>query len=180
LHYGRDNATEDTAYTYNKGRFKIAYPNPQQFWYYIYLERVGFLPKTVFIDLSPTDIFLKNPIVLRSRKGFWYDPKLIDSTQLGITVREAFTEYRLDSSECALVDEPPGVYRSFHTEFADSSIVNFSIKSFFSSRRIKMKDIMDLSITGFGITDTNGNERIIGRGFAVSNPYFAERQMRQK
>ena len=41
-----------------------------------------------------------------------------------------------------------------------------------------MIDILDLNITGFGMADTNGNERIIGKGFVFANPYYLERQVK--
>ena len=174
LHYGKDNVNQNTSYTDRQGRFNLAYPNPQQFWYFFYIEKDGFLPKSVLIDISPKDIILKNPIILRSRKGFWYDSKQIDSTHIGITVREAIKKYKLDTTQCFLSNEPIGTYRGFSTEFADSSEVFFSIKSFFSKTRIKMIDILDLKITGFGIADTKGNERVVGAGHVRPNPYFAE------
>ena len=178
IHYGKEYVSDDTAYTDKQGRFKVAYPNPQRFWYSFSIERNGFLPKTFFIDLSQNDIVLKKPLVLRSRNGSWYDSKQIDTTHIGITVREAITRYKLDIDNCMLSDEPPGVYRGFHTELADSSAVCFSIKGFFSKKRIKMIDILDLNITGFGMADTNGNERIIGKGFVFANPYYLERQVK--
>src|SRR5205809_509321 len=50
VHYG--NTTSDTAYTDNQGRFRVAYPNPQQYWYYFHIDRKNFLPKSFFVDLS--------------------------------------------------------------------------------------------------------------------------------
>lgn len=148
FHYGLNNATEDTSYTDKKGSFKIAYPNPQKNWYYFYIEREGFLPKTLFIDLLPSDINIDTPIVFRSRKGHWYDSKQIDSTHLGITVRQAIQKYKLDINACRVINEPPGVSRGFRTELADSSYVCFMINRYFDMTMQKMNNILDSTIIG--------------------------------
>jgi hypothetical protein len=180
IHYGKDYIYNDTAYTDNQGKFNVAYPNPQRFWYSFSVERIGFLPKTYFIDLSSKDIVVKNAFVLRSRKGFWYDSKQIDSTHVGITVRDAIKKYKLDIEACILWDEPPGKYYGFSTELADSSYILFTIQGYFSKeKRLKISDVLDSKIKGFGIAETNGNERVIGNGFINhANPYFIEQKMK--
>jgi len=173
LHYS------DTAYTDKQGRFKVAYPNPQQYWYYFHIERKDFLPKSIFVALSSKNIVINKPIVLRSRMGFWYDPKKIDSTHIGMTVKEAIKKYKLDIDMCLLWDEPPGAYHNFTTELADSSYACFTFQGIFTiEKRLKMKDILDRKITGIGISFTNGTEKIFGNGFARDNPYLVERQMK--
>ena len=177
VHYG--NMTSDTAYTDNQGRFSVAYPNPQQYWYYFRIDRKEFLPKSFFVDLSQKDIVMTKPIVLRSRKGFWYDAKQIDSTHLGITVKEAISKYKLDIDQCLLWDEPPGKYHNFTAELGDSSYIRFSFKGVFSiEKRLKMSDVIDRTITGIGIGFTNGTVKEFGNGHARENPYFVESKMK--
>lgn len=182
FHYGLNNASEDTSYTDKKGHFKIGYPNPQKNWYYFYIERDGFLPKTLFIDLSPNDIHIDTLIVLRTRKGFWYDSKQIDSTHLGITVSQAIQKYKLDINSCRVINEPPGISRGFTTELGDSSFVCFMINRHFDTTIKRMINIFDSTIIGIGIADTNGKETYFGRGFiwrGISNPYYVEREMKK-
>lgn len=184
FHYGLNNATEDTSYSDKKGQFKIAYPtNSQKNWYYFYIEKDGFLPKTLFIDLSPNEIHLDTPIVLRTRKGFWYDSKQIDSTHLGITVRQAIQKYKLDINSCQVINEPPGVSRGFRTELGDSSYICLMINMYFDNTIQKMTNVLDSTIIGIGVADTNGNEKYYGRGFVwrgISNPYYLEREMKKE
>jgi len=183
FHYGLNNATEDTSYTDKKGRFKIPYPNPQKNWYYFYIERDGFLPRTLFIKLSTSNIHIDTSIILRTRKGYWYDSKQIDSTHLGITVRQAIQKYRLDINSCRVINEPPGVSRGFRTELGDSSYVSFMINRYFDTTIQKMTNILDSTIVGISVADTNGKDRYYGRGFlwrGTSNPYFIEREMKKE
>jgi len=180
--YDSKNLMRDTSYTDKKGQFKIAHPPPKNNWYYFYIEKDGFLPKSIFIDLSSKNIRIDTPIVLRSRKGFWYDSREIDSSHLGITVRQAIQKYRLDINDCGLINEPPGVYRGFRTELGDSSYVCFMIQGYFDARRQKMTNILDSTIIGIGIADTFGNEKYYGRGFTwhgIYNPYYIEWKMRK-
>ena len=164
---------DDTAYTDLKGQFNINYPNPHQNWYYLYFERKDFLPKAVFIDLSAKDLVLNTPIVLRSREGFWYDPKQIDSTHIGMTVKEAIATYKLDIDMCELWDEPPGAYHHFTTELSDSSEICIVFPGIFNmKKRLTMTDILDRRITGIGIAFTDGTEKIVGNGFTHRNPYL--------
>ncbi|TAL44225.1 MAG: carboxypeptidase regulatory-like domain-containing protein [Chitinophagaceae bacterium] len=177
VQYG--NTISDTAYTNKKGRFSVVYPSPQEDWYYFYFERKDFLPKSFFVDLSDKDITLSSPVTLRSRKGFWYDTKQIDSTHLGITVGEAIKKYKLDIEMCSLWDEPPGAYHHFTTELADSSEICFLFQGIFTKeKRLRMNDILDRRITGIGISYTDGTEKIVGKGFTHQNPYFVERKIK--
>ena len=182
-HYGLNNNTEDTSYTDKKGHFKIAYPNPQNNWYYFYIEREGYLPKSLFVELSPKGIHIDTPIVLRTRKGFWYDSKQIDSTDLGITVRQAIQKFKLDINSCWVINEPVGVARGFRTELGDSSYVCFMINRYFDKTLQKMTDILDSTIIGIGVANTNGVEKYYGRGFlwsGIHNPYYVEREMKKE
>ena len=177
IHYG--DRMDDTAYTSQQGWFKVAYPNAPKSRYYFYIERDGFLPKSIFVDLASKDTILNKPIALRSRKGFWYDAKTIDSTHLGISVKEAIAKYKLDIDECSLWDEPPGSYHNFTAELGDSSYITVIFKGIFSKeKRLKMTDVLDRVITGIGIGFTNGTELEFGNGFVRENPYFVERQMK--
>ena len=171
--------SDDTAYTGKRGRFKVAYPNPQQFWYSFRIEKSGFLSKTFFVGLSSKDIKLVKPFIIRSRKGFWYNSRVIDSSHLGITVRQAISKYKLAIDECLLWDEPPGSYHNFTTELSDSSYIRFTFKGIFTKdKRLKMSDVLDRIITGIGIGFTDGTVREFGNGHARENPYFVERQMK--
>jgi hypothetical protein len=181
IHYGEDYVRDDTAYSNKQGRFKVAYPNPQRFWYSFTIQKNGFLPKTFFIDLSTKDIALRRPFIIRSRKGFWYNAKEIDSTHLGIKVKDALSRYKLDIDECLLWDEPPGNYHNFTSELGDSSYITFTFKGVFTTeKRLKITDVLDKVITGIGIGFTNGTEREFGNGYARQNPYFVERQMKME
>jgi hypothetical protein len=175
IYYG--DRTEDTAYTNKRGLFNVACPIPQICSYYFYIERKGFLPNSILVDLSSV---VNKPIVLRSRKGFWYDARKIDSTHLGITVKDAITKYKLDIDECLLWSEPPGSYHNFTTELGDSSYIRFTFKGIFSKGVVKMTDVLDRIITGIGIGFTNGTEKEFGNGWADENPYFYERQMKMR
>jgi len=170
----------DTAYSDNEGNFKIAYPNPQQFSYYLNLEKEGFFPKFHSVPLSDKDIHLDNPITIRSRKAFWFNKNDFSKSDLGITVKEAIVKFKLDINECSLVDEPPRVWQGFQTELADSSPVFFAIKSFVKFESLEMKDILDYQIIGIGITDMNDKEIIIGRAHAPRNLYLQERYIKNE
>ncbi len=169
-----------TAYSNYEGHFKIAYPNPQQFWYYLYFEKEGFFPKSHFVDLSDKDVHLDTPIKVRSRKAFWYDKNDFSKSDLGITVKEAIAKFKLDINECRLVNEPPRVWQGFQTELADSSPVFFAIKNFIKFESLEMKDILDYKIIGIGITDMNDKEIVIGRAHAPRNLYLQERYIREE
>ena len=177
IHYGEDYVRDDTAYTNMHGRFKVAYPNPQRFWYSFTIQKNGFLPKTFFIDLSTKDIVLKKPFIIRSRKAFWYYAKEIDSTHLGIKVKDAISRYKLDIDECLLWDEPPGSYHNFTAELGDSSYITFTFKGIFSKERLKMIDVLNREVTGIGIGFTNGTLKQFGKGHARENRYFVEQEL---
>jgi hypothetical protein len=178
IHYGINYVRNDTTYTNKQGRFKVAYHNPQRFSCSFTIEKEGYLPKTFLIVLSEKDIVLKRPFVIRSRKGFYYDAKCIDSTHLGITVKEAIVKYKLDIAECLLWDEPPGSYHMFTSELSDSSYICFTFKGMFSKEGLKMKDVLEREITGIGIGFTDGSNKEFGTGHALENPYYVERQMK--
>lgn len=180
IHYGEDYVRDDTAYTDKKGRFKVAYPNSQRFWYSFTIEKEGFLPKTFYVDLSKNDIVLKKPFVIRNRMAYWYDATKIDSTHLGIKVKDALAKYNLDTTECILWDEPPGSYHTFTAELADSSYIRFTFQGIFSKERLKMNDVLDRVITGIGIGFKDGTVKEFGNGHARENPYFVERQMKKQ
>lgn len=168
---------DDSTFSDKKGQFNVSCPDSQICGYYFHIKRKGFLPKSFNLDISS----INKPIVLRSRKGFWYDARNIDSTHLGITVKEAISKYKLDIEECLLWDEPPGSYHNFTTELGDSSYIRFTFKGVFTKeKRLKMTDLLDRVITGIGIGFTDGTEREIGNGYARQNPYFVERQMKME
>lgn len=170
----------DTIYTNKLGIFKLSVPYPARFWH-LYIDRKGFLPKYYTLDIQTNDTILKESLVLRSRKGFYYDLKLIDSTHLGITVNEAIERYKLDSNMCIVWDEPPGKYFWFTTEMSDSSYACFVFQGLFTrGKRVKINDILDRKIIGIGFSFTDGTEKIIGNGFTRDNPYFVERQIKNK
>lgn len=169
----------DTVYTDKEGQFCAAYPDPQQYWYYFHLDRKEFFPRSLFVDLSDRDIALSAPVVIRSRKGFWYDPAQIDSKHLGITVKEAIERYKLDTAMCLLWDEPPGAYHHFTTELGDSSQLTLSFQRFFSmEKRLTINDIKGQKITGIGISYTDGTQKIFGKVHVHKNPYFIHRRMK--
>jgi hypothetical protein len=169
---------EDTAYTDKQGHFHVNYPNSQEHRYYFYFDTEGFLPKSFFGDLSNDDIKLKTPISLRSRKGFWYDPKQIDSTHLGITVKEAIKKYKLDIDMCLLLGDPPGKYCYFQTELSDSSYAYFIFQGIFTREKMaNMNDVLERKITGIGISFIDSTEKSWGNGFTSENPYLVERRI---
>ena len=170
----------DTSHTNFQGYFKVAYPNPQRFFYSLHFEKPGFFPKTVFFDTTSNDIILENSIAIRSRKGFWYDKNKINKSHLGITVHEAISRYKLDIDECIVIDERPGFWEGFKSELADSSIIFFSIKGFFGTDRLRMKDILNYKITGIGIADMTGKEISFGAASAPRNLYFQEQFIRNE
>jgi hypothetical protein len=173
VYYG--DRLDDSAYSNKKGVFKVICPDSQTCRYYFHIKRNGFLPNSFYLNLSSVN----KPIVLRSRKGFWYDARNIDSTHLGITVKEAITKYKLDINECLLWSEPPGSYHNFTTELGDSSYIRITFKGIFSKEKsIKMTDVLDRVITGIGIGFTDGTVREFGKGYADENPYFVEQQMK--
>ena len=170
----------DTAYSENDGNFKLAYPNPQQFWYYLHFEKEGFFSKSCFVDLSDKNIYLDTPIRVRNRKAFWYDKNDFNISDLGITVKEAIAKFKFDINECRLVDEPGGFWQGFQTELADSSPIFFSFKGFVKFERLKMKDALDFKIIGIGITDMNDKEILIGEAYAPRNLYLQERYIKEE
>jgi hypothetical protein len=111
------NLSADTTYTDKQGRFKISYSNSKAIRYYLYIEKTDFLPKMIFVDITSGDTALTKAIVIRTRKGFWYDSKQIDSTHLGITVKNAIKKYKLDTTQCFFYIELIGTYNGFRTEF---------------------------------------------------------------
>jgi hypothetical protein len=168
VHYNHD-----TTYTDEKGQFSVLYPSHEYF--YFHFVRKDYLPKSFFARQVHSDTILQIPIVIRSRKNFWYDAHTIDSTHLGITVKEAIVKYKLDAEQCIVWDEPPGKYHTFTAELGDSSYLSFTFQGIFSKeKRIGMEDILDRKITGIGIAFTDGTEKEIGVGRAWDNPYFIE------
>jgi hypothetical protein len=174
----------DTGCTDKKGYFQIAYPNSEKYKYFFYLEKEGFLPKTFSLPLSTAPILMNIPVVIRSRKSFWYDSNQIDSTHPGITVREAIEKYKLETGQCSMVDEPPSVYRGFRTELADSAYLFFLVRKFHSTTRLKITNFLDSTIIGIGVADTKGNEKHFGKGFlwngGVYNPYYIEKLLKKE
>jgi hypothetical protein len=168
----------DTGYTDKKGCFRVAYPGSEKYKYFFYLEKEGFLPKRFSLPLDTVPVLINTPVIIRSRKAYWYDSKQIDSTHLGITISEAIRKYKIDTSQCYVVDEPPGMHRGFRTELADSAYLFFLIKGFYSQTRLKMIHLLGSTIIGIGVADTKGNEKYFGRGFlwngGVYNPYYVE------
>lgn len=175
LYYGSDLARKGTAYSDKEGRFSIRYSNPDKLGCYLYIEKQGFLPKTVTIAFSPGEVRVDTTIVLRSRREYWYDGREIDSSHLGLTVRQTILRYKLDISDCHLIEEPIGFLRGFSAELGDSSYLYLMIDGHFSKRRQKMADILDATVIGIGVAFTNGEERYFGRGLpwrGIGNWYF--------
>ena len=184
LYYGKDNLNDDTAYSDLNGEFKISYPTPVKYKYYFYIEREGFLPKSISIDTSNVVIKIDTAVVLRSRKGFWYDSRQIDSTHLGMTFRQAVLKYKLDLNSCSLIQEPIRVIRGIRTELGDSSWIFLMTKAFYDSSIYKIENLLDSTIIGIGVADTKGNQRYYGRGFywsaGIYNPYDVERYWKEQ
>lgn len=166
-------------YSNKNGLFKIHYKVPKEDKYFNYnyslsIQREAFLYKTLYFDYGCKDIIIDTPIVIRSRKGFWYNSAEINSTHVGMTVRQAISKYKLDIEHCNLWDEPPFKYFGFSVEFADSSEVGFRIHRFENHNDVQMKDILDSTITGIKVIDKEGNQRSYGMGYPdyLHNYYY--------
>ena len=169
--------SDDSAYTDKQGKFKVAYPNPQSFWYRFYIEKEGFLPKRFYVDLSNKEVKMKESIVIRSRKGFWYNANDIDSSHVGMKVKDVIIKYKLNFDECLFWDEPPGVYRNFEAELGDSSYIRITFERFFVSRKpLNKNEVLEKVVRGIGIGYTNGTSKVFGNGWAEENPYFTKRK----
>jgi hypothetical protein len=169
----------DTVYSNNRGRFRLTYPNPHFDWFFLKIEKDRYLRKSVLPNITSKDMTLEAPILLRRRKAFWYDSKKIDSADIGITVKEAIRKFKLDIDMCVLWSEPPGRYHHFMAELSDSSYAYFTFKGPISKEKgVKMTDILDIQITGIGISFIDGSNKIFGDGIVDGNPYVVERRMK--
>jgi hypothetical protein len=173
----------DTAYTDKDGRFQVVYKDQERYRYYLHLTREGYFPKSYSVEIKPGPIVLNTPIRIRSRAGFSYNSRQIDKTHIGVTVRELIEKYKLDTTECRMVHEPPGIMRGFTTELSDSAYVFVTIERTTNYDRKKIFSFLNLVVIGIAVAWPDGSARYYGKGFlwngGIDNPYFVEKLIQE-
>jgi hypothetical protein len=172
----------DTTYTDINGYFKVSYKDREKFHYYLEIEKEAYFPRFKAINIKPSPIEIDTPIIIRSRVGFWYDSKQIDSACLGLTIRQAIQKFRLDSNECHVIHEPPGIIRGFITELADSTTLFLFTSRILQFWNTTISPILDSVVIGIGLAFTDGRKKYIGTGFlwngGASNPYYQKKKVK--
>jgi hypothetical protein len=112
-----------------------------------------------------------NSITLRSRKCATINTSAISEKDLGMKLKDAIKKFKLDTSECWIQTEPPGIVRGIKTELGDSTIIFLQIERSVSGR--SFKPIMRKKIIGIGLVFPNCTKRMIGNGFVfgIYSPY---------
>ncbi|GAB2819352.1 hypothetical protein GCM10027043_19850 [Ferruginibacter profundus] len=165
------------------GKFELSFIEPLQYTAYLYFEKKAFFSKSMYHETGTLNLLTDTPIILRSRKEFWYDSKKINKSHIGISVKEAINRYKLDINSCSLVQSPFGIYRGFTAELADSSTICFEVNKVVSDSNFNMTDFLDFKIIGIRITDVKGKERLFGyksSDWECGNGYFIDRKMQEE
>lgn len=150
----------DSMYSDQKGIAVLTKNWRENSFFSLYIAKDGYIPKRVY--LYDTSRISDTIITIRSRKTFWYDSRKIDSTHIGMTLREAITKYKLDLYSCSLFMEPLPMIQGITTELADSSFIFLKFPAVGRNKNFVMESLLNCIITGIGLADTKGNEFYFG------------------
>ena len=143
-------------------------------------DKLGFLSKTITYHIDRKKI--KKPIFvtfsLRERKIAIINTSLISDKDIGINVKEAIEKFKIDTTECTLQMEPPGISRGIEAELGDSIIIylQFPRKANF---HYCFKNILNEKITGIGLAFPNCSTKYYGNDFVwwgLKNPYCNKKE----
>jgi len=113
------------------------------------------------------------PFRLRERKAAKINTASIDSTDLGITLKEAIIKYKLDTTECRIQNEPFGVSRGIVAESGDSTMIYLAIKSK-SNFETLFSNILNEKVISIGLVFSDCTKKQFGEEYVtmfLRSPY---------
>lgn len=165
---------DKTTSTENSGSFtfvKIKKDNS----YVISCAKSGYLSKTEIyrqnITKSKDTVFIS--IQLRQRNVAIINTSQISDKDLGLTIEKAIKKFKIDTTECMLQNEPPGISRGIEAELGDSTIIYLQIprKANFNNH---FSNILNEKITGIGLAFPDCSKKQFGTNFVwwgIRNAY---------
>lgn len=135
----------------------------EEYWYVIEAKKANYMSKT---DLyrpnthSSKDTFFID-IILRQRKFALINTSEINDQDLGMTIEKAIHKFKIDTTECYIMDEPPGIANGVVAELGDSTTIYLRIASK-SNFRGYYSNILGEKITGIGLAFPNCTKKEFG------------------
>jgi hypothetical protein len=104
-----------------------------------------------------------NSITLRSRKCATINTSEIGENDLGVRLKDAIKKFKLDTAECWIQTEPPGIARGIKSESGDSTVIYLQFERTVNDHTFKT--IMNKKITGIGLVFPDCTQKMFGSGF---------------
>lgn len=165
---------DKTTSTGNTGSF-IFTKIKKDYSYIISCEKPDYLGKTETYSQntkkSKDTVFIV--IQLRQRSTAIVNTSQISDKDLGLTIEKAIKKFKIDTTECILQNEPPGISRGIQAELGDSTIIYLQIprKANFDNH---FSNILKEKVTGIGLAFPNCSKKQFGTNFdwwGIRNPY---------
>lgn len=143
--------------------------------YIISCKKANYLSKTKIYSqnttISKDTVFIL--IQLRQRNAAVINTSQISNKDLGLTIEKAIQKFKIDTTECLLQSEPPGISRGIQAELGDSTIIYLQIsrKANFDNH---FSNILKEKVTGIGLAFTDCSKKQFGTNFVwwgIRNPY---------
>jgi hypothetical protein len=169
---------QDTAYTNELGDFYFPTNGHQLSGQTLYFKKDSFQLSRHFVKAISKQIIIDTPVVLFNRRQNWFDSKSISAADVGITVGEAVSRFKINLGYSYLFKLPNSPVTGLRGETPDSSMILLVVDEYNDSD-ISKQNVLGKKVVGIGVAFPDGKTKTFGK-FLFSdrklyNEYYMEK-----